>query len=127
MMVREILDPNPVTASPAESATVAWERMRRQKVDDIVVLDDDRVVGMLSRHDLSGPTGGTRRRMGRRVGDLMRRELVVARPETTVRRASTLLRRLGIGALPVIARDKLVGIVTVSSLLALLEKELASK
>jgi acetoin utilization protein AcuB len=125
MKVRQILDAQPVTASPQESAGAAWERMRERGADHIVVLVDGRVVGMLSRQDLEGPAGGTRRRMGRRVGDLMRGAVVTATPETGVRRAATLMRRHGIGALPVVAGDRLVGIVTVSHLLALLEKELA--
>jgi acetoin utilization protein AcuB len=126
MKLREILDPNPVTISPDESAAVAWDRMHTRGVDHMVVLEENRVVGMLSRNDLGGPAGGTRRRMGRRVAELMRREVVTATPETSVKRASMLMRRHGIGCLPVITRDRLTGIVTVSDLLALLEKELST-
>jgi len=125
MKLRDILDSNPVTASPDESAGVAWERLHQRGVDHLVVLKDNRVVGMLSRHDLGGPAGGAHRRMGRRVGDLMRREIVTATPATSVRRASMLMRRHGVGCLPVMAHERLVGVVTVSHLLALLEKESA--
>jgi CBS domain-containing protein len=123
--VRDILDSHPVTAAPNESAGAAWERMHDRGIDYVVVLDDDRVVGMLSRHDLGGPAGGTRRRMGRRVGDLMRGDVVTVTPETSVQRAAMLIRRQGFGCLAVVVRHRLVGVVTVSHLLALLEKELA--
>jgi CBS domain-containing protein len=125
--LREILDDSPVTASPDESAGAAWERMRSQDTAHLVVIKDDRVVGLVSRHDLGGPAGGAHRRMGRRVADLMQRDVVTATPETSVRRASMLMRRHGIGCLPVVARDRLVGVVEVSRLLVLLEKRLAGR
>jgi CBS domain-containing membrane protein len=121
--VRDILDPHPVTAAPHESAGVAWERMHERGVDYVVVLDDDRVVGLLSRHDLGGPEGGRHRRMGRRVADLMQGDAVTATPQTSVGRAAMLMRRHGVGCLVVMVRHRLVGVVTVSQLLALLEKE----
>ena len=84
MKLREILDDSPVTASPDESAGAAWERMRSQDTAHLVVIKDDRVVGLVSRHDLGGPAGGAHRRMGRRVADLMQRDVVTATPETSV-------------------------------------------
>jgi acetoin utilization protein AcuB len=123
--LREILDDSPATASPDESAGTAWERMRNEDVAHLVVIKDGRVVGMVSRHDLGGPSGGAHRRMGRRVADLMRRDVITATPEMSVRRASMLMRKHRIGCLPVVARNQLVGAVEVSRLLALLEKHLA--
>jgi CBS domain-containing protein len=126
MKLREMMDDRPATASPEEAAGVAWERMRAQDVAHLVVIKDDRVVGLVSQHDLAGPSGGAHRRMGRRVADLMRRDVISATPETSVRRASMLMRKNHIGCLPVVARGQLVGVVEVSRLLALLEKKLAS-
>jgi len=98
--------------------------MQRKGVDHMVVLKETQVVGVLSRHDLGGPAGGTHRRMGRRVADLMRRDVVTATPDTTVRSASMRMRRQGVGCLVIVERGRLAGIVTVKRLLALLEKEL---
>jgi CBS domain-containing protein len=124
--VRDILDEHPVTASPDESAGVAWERMRSEEVAHLLVLKDGHVVGIVSRHDLGGPMGGAHRRMGRRVADLMRRDVVTATPETSVRRASMLMRKHAVGCLPVMVRNRLVGVIEVAQLLALLEKKLGS-
>lgn len=124
MKLREILDDHPVTASPDESAGAAWERMRAKQVAHLLVMKDGRVVGLVSRHDLGGPAGGSHRRMGRRVADLMRLDVVTATPETSVRRAAMLMRKHGIGCLPVITRDRLVGVIEVAQLLALLENKL---
>jgi CBS domain-containing membrane protein len=54
----------------------------------------------------------------------MHEDVVTATPASSVRRAASLMRRRGIGCLPVVERDRLVGIVTVSQLLAVLERAL---
>ena len=124
MKVREILHGEPPTAAPDESASSAWERMHEERVNHLVVLKAGRVVGLVSKDDLSGPAGGSHRRMGRRVADLMRREVPTVSPETDLRRAVTRMRRSAVVCLPVVDRGRLVGAVTVSDLLTLLERQL---
>ena len=124
MKLRDLMNQNPVTASPEEAAGAAWERMHALRTDHLVVMRDGHVVGVVSRHDLGGPAGGTHRRMGRRIGDLMHGDVVVVSPSASVRRAAMLMRKHGVGCLPIVERDRLVGIVTVGRLLELLEKEL---
>lgn len=125
MKVAEILDDEPATGSPNESAAAAWDRLQALGKHHLVVVHGGEVVGVVSKHDLSGPRGGTHRRMGRRVGELMRAEVQTVTPSTNVRTASARMRREGIGCLPVLGPGrKLVGIVTTSQLLALLERQL---
>ena len=122
MKLSEILHGKPPTASPHETAASAWDRMQAVHADHLIVLREGEPVGVLSRPDLGGPFGGTHRRMGRRVADLMRRDFITASPRTEVRRAAMLMRRHGVGCLPVLERGRVVGIVTVSDLLRLLER-----
>jgi CBS domain-containing protein len=126
LKLRDILDAHPVTASPHESAGAAWERLKATDADHLIVLRDGKVVGVLSLHDLGGPAGGTRRRMGRRVADLMCRDVVTATPGTSVRGGSIRMRRRGVGCLPIVVNGRLVGVVTTSRLLAVLEKVLGT-
>jgi CBS domain-containing protein len=51
------------------------------------------------------------------VASLMTRRIATAPPSLTVRKAANLLRGSAVGALPVVDRGRLVGIVTVSDLL----------
>ncbi len=111
MRLREIMAPKVVTAKPREAASAAWTRMRRRNIGHLVVLEDDRPIGVLSERDLGGRSGGSTRR-GRMVEDLMTARVVSAEPETTVREAADLMRQRLIGSLPVMDGDRLVGIVT---------------
>ena len=124
MKVREILHGQPPTATPDESASSAWDRMHQLRANHLVVLEEGRVAGLVSREDLSGPAGGGHRRMGRRVADLMRRDVPTVSPETDLRRAVARMRRHALACLPVVERGRLIGAVTVSDLLVLLERQL---
>lgn len=122
MKVKEILRGEAPKALPHESAASAWKRMHELGVDHLVVESEGEIMGVVSRHDLSGPSGGTHRRMGRRVAELMRRDVITTSPNADVRRAAALMRRHGVSCLPVVARGRIVGVVAASDLLALLER-----
>jgi CBS domain-containing protein len=125
MKVAGIMDAKPATGSPNESASAAWDRLESLGKQHLVVVRGSELVGVLSMQDLSGPSGGVHRRMGRRVGELMRREVRPLRPSTSVRTAAARMRRETIGCLPVVgAGHRLVGVVTVAHLLSLLERKL---
>jgi CBS domain-containing protein len=116
----------PTTASPDESAGMAWERMASGDVTHLVVLQEGRVVGVLSRADLSGPRGGTHRRMGRRVGELMHRDVVATTSRTALRRAATLMCRRRTDCIVIIDRQRLTGVLTIWQVLAWLVRHRGS-
>ena len=116
MQLREFMQTGVVTIGPEEAASRAWSRMRGRRIRHLVVTEGERVVGVVSEHDLGGASGADVRR-GRRVADLMRAPVVSASPKTTLRRAASLMREREIGSLPVIDQGKLVGIVTATDVL----------
>ena len=121
MRLHEIMSAPVQTARPDEAADDAWRRMRAAKVHHLVVLDGKQVAGVISDRDLGG-RGGASLRRGRTVEEVMTAGVVTAKPDATVREAANLLRGHGIGCLPVVDGTRLVGMVTISDLLALLGK-----
>jgi CBS domain-containing protein len=122
MKLRDVMQSDVPTATPDESATAAWERMSALDADYLVVTKDREILGVLCRRDLSGPAGGTHRRMGRRVGDLMQRHVRTAAPGTSVARAAASMQRQRFGCLPIVQRRKLVGLVTTTDMLGILAR-----
>lgn len=121
MRVKDIMSVD-VESVPAETAaTDAWDRMQRRGFHHLVVAERGRVVGILSSRDLGDKRGGAVRE-GRRVAELMTRQMITAKPTTTVRQAANLLRGCHIGSLPVLEGARVVGILTVTDLLELLGK-----
>ncbi len=119
MRVSDIMTPA-VRVVPSDlDAESAWRKMRTARIRHLVVMDDDRVVGIVSSHDLGGPHEAAARK-GQTVGDVMTPDPVVAAPTTTVREAANVLRGRAIGCLPVVDGVRLVGIVTTTDLLELI-------
>jgi len=111
----EIMTTDVQVASPNEGAEAAYNRMRNQRVRHLVVMEDRRVVGILSELDVGG-AGGAAVRHGKSVADLMSRRVVTAAPTAKVREAANLMRAREIGCLPIVEDSKLVGIVTLIDL-----------
>jgi acetoin utilization protein AcuB len=121
MRVGDIMKSPAITVAPHEEASAAWERMRALGIRHLVVVDGRRLIGVLAKHDLSGPYGGGSRRLGRHVVDLMHRNPPVVTRSTSVRRAAILLRNSDAGCLAVVEHGRVIGVVTVSDLLRLVE------
>ena len=103
---------------PNLDTAAARHLMRSARVRHLVVVDGERVVGVVSQRDL----GGTRQEAlpAGRVDRVMSSRVVVVEPDATVKDVANLMRGHGIGCMPVVEGKQLVGIVTTSDLLALI-------
>jgi CBS domain-containing protein len=85
-------------------------------VHHLVVMDGERIAGIITDRDLGGAHGvGTR--AGKQVADLMAPSVIVVAPEMSVSSAANLMRCNTINCLPVVDGKTLVGIVTTSDIL----------
>jgi len=119
MRVFEVMTKDVPTASPQMLAEDAWNLLRRARVGHLIVTRGKTVVGMLSSGDLGGP-GGVGVRTDRTVAELMTDSVVTVAANDTVRAVANLMRGRRIGCLPVVDRDRLVGVVTDFDLLEML-------
>ena len=119
LSVRDVMSTELVTIRPAESARRAYEIMRDRRIRHLPVIENDRLVGILSDRDLRpillspGLTGAS-------VAELMSEALTTIAPDASVEDAASLLVVRKIGCLPVVEGERLVGIVTETDLLAVL-------
>ena len=125
MRIEDIMSRNVLCVDPRQDASSAWAAMNRKGIHHLVVTRDAVVVGVVSERDLGGPHGEEVRR-GKTVGDLMTALVLAVSPDTSVRKAAKLMRGQTIGCLPVIDGKQLVGIVTVTDLLALVARGVSS-
>jgi len=119
--VEQLMTKDVVAVSPRLDAEDAWQQMRAARVHHLVVMDRDRLVGVITDRDLGG-LRGIASRWGAQVKDLMTRQLVTATPRTTVQTAAERLRKNHISCLPVFRGHRLVGIVTSTDLLGALSR-----
>jgi acetoin utilization protein AcuB len=119
LTVRDVMATNPVIVHPRETARRAYRLMRDHRFRHLPVVEDGRLVGILSDRDLR-PVLLSPTLARAQVGELMSENLTTVTPETLVEEAASLLVVKKIGCLPVVADGALVGIVTETDLLAVL-------
>jgi acetoin utilization protein AcuB len=117
--VRDVMAIHPITVRPHETARHAYQLMRDNRFRHLPVVEDGRLVGILSDRDLR-PVLLSPGLARARVRELMSEDLTTVGPETPIEEAASLLVVKKIGCLPVVAQGRLVGIVTETDLLAVL-------
>lgn len=115
-----------VTVGPRTNVVDVADVMAREQVGSVVVLDDERPVGIVTDRDLAidvlGVGGDP---MEVTAGDVMQDDLFSVEASTGVFEAINEMCDAGVRRVPVVEGDVLVGIVTLDDLLVLLAGELA--
>lgn len=119
--VREILEQKGgrlLTIAPEASVLEAAVLMNEHRVGSLVVVEGERVAGMLTERDVLQRVVAERRDpQDTRVGDVMTAEVIVCSPETTVDEARGAMRDRRIRHLPVADADgRLLGLVSIGDL-----------
>ena len=112
--VREVMTPNPVTIAVDARAEDALRVMDEVGCRHLPVMEGDRMVGLLTKKDVSCNCS-----MLRRVAELMSREIHTATPEETIDVAAATMAVSKVDCLPVVENGSLVGILTTYDVLDL--------
>jgi CBS domain-containing protein len=116
MQVKEILRVKGnrlLSIEPAGRAVDAVARMASENLGSLVVLDQGRMVGMLTFHELLRAVAGKGGSLAdTRVGDIMVRDPVTAGPEMEVNDLRRTMLETGARYLPVVQDDKLLGVIS---------------
>jgi CBS domain-containing protein len=129
MTVRDIMTRYTETASPEETVLQARDRFRAGNFRHLPVVEDDRLLGVVSDRDVlraAGPSLGHNEfepdvgtDIDRPLREIMTRDVVTADPLMSVQEAADTMLQHDVSALPVLDEGRLVGIVTTADLLRL--------
>jgi acetoin utilization protein AcuB len=118
------MSPRPVTVPPEATVAAARSAMRRGRFRHLPVVAAAELVGVVASRDLEAPPGAPLEAVeslaDRPVAEVMSGQPVTVWPDEPVEAAARLLVEHGIGCLPVVADDGLVGILTESDLFTVL-------
>ena len=114
MQIVNLMTRDPITIDQHDRLSKAKAIMTAGNFRRLPVVDEGRLVGIVTERDLHKYSGSWNRR---RVTAAMRTSLITVTPYDTVEDAALLMLKHKIGGLPVVAEGKLVGIVTTSDLL----------
>ncbi len=108
MIVKDIMSTNPITVNPDTTVLEAEKLMSLNKIGRLIVVDDGKVIGMVSDGNLV-----VEQELNAPIEKFMLTEIIKIKTNTTVQQAARYLSDKNIGGLPVLDdEDNLIGIVT---------------
>lgn len=131
--VRDWMTPNPITIVPKTTLPDAHKLMKESNIRRLPVVDHGRLAGIVTLGDVreAQPSDATSLSIFElnyllsklTVDQIMTREPLTIAPEATIREAARLMLDHKIGGLPVMAQERLVGIITESDIFRVLAQE----
>jgi acetoin utilization protein AcuB len=112
MVVREYMSSKVITVERQCAIADARALLRQHRIRQIPVVHSDRLIGIVTDRDLRSAPAATQT-----VGEVMAAKPAVISPMVPIDEAARVLRKLKVGALPVVDDRKLVGIITTADVL----------
>jgi acetoin utilization protein AcuB len=116
-----------ITVRPHEKIIDAFELMQGRGIRHLPVIEDGELKGLVTDRDIRlalipSPLSTPEDRMYHlgaleRVDEIMTADLITVAPNTTIEEATKLMAKYKIGAVPVVAKGQLVGILTETDIL----------
>ena len=113
--IRDVMTPNPCAISPSASVMDAARIMRKSDIGDVIVLEDDRLFGILTDRDIVVRALAEDADLHTTpVAEICSRDLTTIEPTASVGQAVRLMREKAIRRLPVVDENGFVlGIVSI--------------
>lgn len=126
MKVRDVMRSPVRTIERSETIGDALQKMRNHAIRHLPVLDDEHLAGIVSLRDLSNPGLPGRWHQtpwlsGTPVEWVMKSPVITLSANAPLSRAASVMRSERINCIPVLEGDRLIGIITASDLLQLIE------
>jgi CBS domain-containing protein len=130
-LVREIMMGSPVTLKPDDSLDLANDVISLGRIRHIPVVEDGRLVGLLSERDLMGAAAnqifGLKQKSKSAllksvvIKDVMKKKVITVTSDTKIADAAHLMADKKIGCVPVMSNGALVGLLTTTDILRYVE------
>jgi CBS domain-containing protein len=116
-LLEEKADTKIHTVAASDSVLQALKVMDETNTGAVLVTENDKIVGIFTERDYArqGEVKG-RSAKDTLVSDLMTRQMVMVKPETTLQESVELLRKYRVRHLPVLDGEHIVGIVSIRGL-----------
>jgi len=109
---RDIMNEYVEAITPNESASEAAKRMLEKDIGSILVVDNGKLVGIITKSDYIRAFIKSCRKEDLKVADIMSKPVITCSPETPISEIIHIMRLNGIRHIPVLDKNKLLGIVT---------------
>ena len=123
MLLKDIMQKNIVTLSPESTLRDVARLMKEDNVGCVVIMNGQRLKGIITDRDIACWVAEGKDPNKVTAGSIMKRHVIIATPEMSVFEASKLMADNKVRRLPVVAGNKLYGLVSISDLASIIEAE----
>jgi CBS domain-containing protein len=117
IIVRDIMSKNIKTVRPDDTALDAVRKMNKFRIGSVIVVNSGRPIGIITERNILQEIVEPRHDPATvKAKDIMTRPLITVDPHAAVDEAAKIMARKTIKTLPVVDRDKILGIVTSSDI-----------
>ena len=124
MKISEIMTKAAVSDSADDTVAEAARRMHEQQTGSLLVMDGDRLVGIITERDVLKAVGRGIDPAALPIKDAMTTDVITIEPDTRLREAAKLMATKWIRHLPVVESGRVVGIVSQRDLTGVLAEAL---
>jgi CBS domain-containing protein len=117
--VSDVMTQASITDSPADTLRSAAESMWRQQTGSLIVMDDSKLVGIITERDILQAAAQGLDIDSTAVGDVMTRQIVTVGATENIQGAARLMARHWIRHLPVVEDGKVVGVLSQRDILGI--------
>ncbi|MEV4417234.1 CBS domain-containing protein [Catellatospora sp. NPDC049609] len=111
-MIRDMMTGQPVCVTAATTLTEAARLMRDHRIGDVLVTEDDRLIGIVTSGDIVRMVADERDPRTVTAGELSGRELVTVHADDDTGEAARLMKERSLRRLPVCENDRVIGVIT---------------
>ena len=115
--VLDTMTENPVTVDVSTPIWDCAKIMKKNELGSVVVLDKKKIVGIITQEDLVYKVMAEKKKLAHPVSDVMSKDPVTVSPEEDIYEALLLLKEREIRQVPVVNKNKLIGILSVKDVL----------
>jgi CBS domain-containing protein len=123
MKVRDIMTPAAITDAPDDTLAQASTKMWHQQTGSLLIMEDDRLIGIVTERDLLRHIGEGGDAASSRLRDVMTSNPVTIAPDTELQDAAQIMFEKWFRHLPVVTDDQqVVGMISLRDLLTLVAR-----
>jgi CBS domain-containing protein len=116
--VKEIMITNVATTTPDQTLAEAARLMEERNIGSLAVLEKDRLVGITTERDFLKLAAKGYDSRTTKVSEGMTQPVVKCDPMTTITEAFVLMKKYRVRHLPVVEKERLVGMISLSDLVS---------
>ena len=118
MIVRDIMKRNVLTLTKNATIKDTLDLMVENYAGSVVIVDDDKIVGLVTERDILSRIVEKDRKLSNPIESIMTKNVITISPNRSVEEAARIMTENKIKKLPVVENDKLVGIITLTDIVA---------